>query len=70
MSQRKELRVGALAPPIHEQIGCQKYESVRFQSIHDAIVTLKIYGYISDYNFHKFGKKLHQEILKEGITYV
>ena len=37
-----EITFGALAPPLHEQLGWTKEETEHLQKLHDSIVYLKV----------------------------
>lgn len=63
-----DLKFGALAPKINEQLTAQGYydpKASKHQKISDAIIMLSVHGYISDSQIRKMEIKLFNSICRE-----
>ncbi len=62
--QRVDILVGALADPLHEQIGVPPEVTAEFQQATDMAVHLRVGGYLTDSCYDTAIKRIHRALAK------
>lgn len=58
LNNRIEIRVGGLAPPLHEQLGLPEERCDKWQKISQSIVILKVHGILPQRMVDQCGQRL------------
>ena len=62
-----KIRLGALSPPLHEQLGVDVEATEQAQKCADAITLLHIVGFLTDSETHRSRKRLIKSLEKGDI---
>ncbi len=65
-----KMAIGALTPPMHEQLDLPEGECVRIQGLHDAIVRLRVRGLLTDGDLGKVARRFIKLIGEEVGAWV
>ena len=66
MPKKLEIRIGGMAPPLHEQLNLASATVAKEQKLHDAIVLLKVNRMLSKAEVDHAGNRLARQLARRA----